>query len=246
MKNELKIGLVIADDMEYEDLITLMGDKLISANFYGRVGHSFEIKNGDRLIKIHSVLCGIGTVNAAAAAMYLAGEGADILLNYGLSGGISGVCRGDDVIGSTFMEYDFDLKCCGYSPCEKPSQKYIYTADDRLIKLLKSTGENKKVGKMASGDRFVSDPILRDELKNSFSISCCDMETSAIAYVADLTGIPFGSLRRVSDDAGEDATSDYKEMNNSTQSSLPAELLKAVQGIFGIESFWEGEKNSVK
>ena len=243
LKELLKIGLVIADDMEYADLETLMGNRLEPENFFTRRGHRFCLRRENRCIEIHAILCGIGTVNAAAAAMHLVDSGVDILLNYGLSGGISGVCRGEDVVGLSYMEYDFDLTSCGYQKCEKPAQTYIYKADSRLVDLLLNTGSAKKTGNMASGDRFVSDPALRDTLRDAFSVHCCDMETSSIAYVAELAGLPFAALRRVSDDAGEDATADYREMNLSSQSSLPQELLLAVEALFDADDFWQcGER----
>ncbi len=239
MKTSLNIGLVIADDMEYKDLTDFMGNAMKKNNFYGRTGHTFLFRSGNKTITVNAIHCGIGTVNATAAAMYLVEKGADILLNYGLSGGISGVSRGEDVIATSFIEYDFDLVCCGYKMCEKPSQKYIYSADQRLVDLLKNTGSVKKCGKMASGDKFVSDGKLKEQLKTNFGINCCDMETSAIAYVGDLTGTPVASLRRVSDDAGDDAISDYREMNSSAQLGLPEQLILAIKGIFDVESFWE-------
>lgn len=231
LKKQIKIGLVIADDMEYAAWEELISTNAVRNDFYSRIGHRYTEEFDDKTIIIDSILCGIGTVNAATAAMHLVENGAKILLNYGLSGGISGVSRGDDVVGVSFLEYDFDLVCCGYKKCEKPSQKYIYEADKELSAILQNIGGNKKLGNMASGDRFVSDPILRDTLKNEFSINCCDMETSSIAYVAHLTNTPFACLRRVSDDAGDDATQDYREMNQKPMSSLAEEILALARKI---------------
>lgn len=239
MKNELKIGLIVADDMEYAAWEELVGEKLKRKDFYTRKGHSLVLEKNDKRIVIHSVLCGIGTVNATAAAMYLVQNGADVLLNYGLSGGISSVFRGEDVVGVSFVEYDFDLTGCGYKKCEKPMQDYIYSADAALTEIISNEGGGLKKCNIASGDRFVSDPVLRDVLKNEFGINACDMETAAIAYVAHLTGTPFASLRRVSDDAGEEATDAYHEMNNKPMSDLPALLLRSVETFFDKNSFWE-------
>lgn len=239
MQKTLNIGLVVADDMEYAAYEELAGDRLFENNFFSRKGHTLTLKNGEKTINIHSILCGIGTVNAAAATMHLINNGADIILNYGLSGGISGVCRGEDIVGTSFLEYDFDLTCCGYKKCEKPSQDYIYSGDALLADIISKQGGGLKKGALASGDRFVSDPVLRDVLKNEFGINACDMETAAIAYVANLTDTPFSSLRRVSDDAGEDATEDYHDMNNKPMSDLPDLLLKSINVLFDEESFWE-------
>lgn len=239
MKNELKIGLIVADDMEYAAYEKLVGEDATLKNFFARKGHSYEITVCNKKIIIESILCGIGTVNAATAAMYLVDNGADILLNYGLSGGVSSVSRGEDVVGVSFLEYDFDLMCCGYKACEKPAQEYIYYANELLSDIISKQGGNLKKCNLASGDKFVSDPVLRDTLKNDFGINACDMETAAIAYVASLTGTPFASLRRVSDDAGEDATEDYHDMNNKPMEDLPNLLLKSVNCLFHEKVFWE-------
>ncbi len=239
MNKLLTIGLVVADDMEYAAYEELISNKAVPADFYSRKGHEYVITKDDKKIVIRSVLCGIGTVNAATAAMHLVDDKADILMNYGLSGGVSGVSRGEDIVGASFLEYDFDLTCCGYKMCEKPSQDYIYYADSRLADIISEVGKGLKKGNLASGDRFVSDPVLRDVLKDEFSVNACDMETAAIAYVAHLTDTPFASLRRVSDDAGEDATDDYHDMNNKPMSDLPALLLRSVETLFDIEDYWK-------
>ena len=239
MKNELKIGLIVADDMEYAAYEELVYKTAKENNFFSRKGHRYEINECNKKIIIDSILCGIGTVNAATAAMHLVNNGAQILLNYGLSGGVSKVSRGEDVVGVSFLEYDFDLTCCGYKPCEKPAQDYIYHANELISNIISNQGGGLKKCNLASGDRFVSDPVLRDALKNDFLINACDMETAAIAYVANLTNTPFASLRRVSDDAGADATEDYHDMNNKPMVDLPKLLLKSVNCFFQENVFWE-------
>ncbi len=239
MKEELHIGLIIADEMEYAAWEEIIGSDAVQHNFYARKGHQYVLVKENKKIIINSVLCGIGMVNAAAATMFLVEHGAEIILNYGLSGGILNVSRGEDVVGTSFIEHDFDLVCCGYKPCEKPSQDYIYNSNDLLTNLLQSVSGATKKGKMASGDRFVSDPVLRDVLKNDFNITCCDMETAAIAYVCNLTNTPFACLRRVSDDAGEEATDAYHEMNQRPMSTLAEPILKLAYTLFDEVEFWD-------
>ena len=48
----------------------------------------------------------------------------------------------------------------------------------------------------------------------------CDMETAAIAYVCEYSDTPFLSVRRVSDDAGNDAKNAYRAMNTSDETLL--------------------------
>ena len=77
-----------------------------------------------------------------------------------------------------------------------------------------------KSGTVVTGDSFVSNPEVRDMLERNFGAIACDMETAAIAYCCTAWNVPFVSLRRISDDAGETATTDYRSMNNLADSSL--------------------------
>ena len=57
------------------------------------------------------------------------------------------------------------------------------------------------------------------------------METAAIASVCDMADIPFGCIRRISDDAGEAALDSYREMNLCEGETLSAIFLKALQAV---------------
>ena len=216
--DEIKtIGVVIADDEEYAPLMEYV-EKYSGKefSFYNRKGHEFELDG----IKVRFILSGIGKINAALAAQSLISEGANIILNAGLSGGISGISRGEIMVGKTFMEHDFDLRCFGYKLGEKPGQKSIYEASQKLNKIVMDKYQGIKCGPVVTGDSFVSDSALRDILKNEFGAMSCDMETAAIAYICDESKTPFMSIRKISDDAGDDANSSYREMNKLRESCL--------------------------
>lgn len=218
------IGIIVADEGEYTPLIQKLSES-DDIGFFGRSCHTF--KEGENTV--FAVLCGIGKVNAAAAAMYLYFKGCDTILNYGYSGGISGVKKGDIVVADRFMEHDFDLVCLGYKPCQKPAQEYIYSADEHLTKALLEIYPNAKTGLAVSGDCFVSDDTLRCTLKNDFGAISCDMETAAIASVCHQTGMKFACVRQISDDAGNDASSSYKEEANS-RNIAPAQGILTLVG----------------
>ena len=177
-------------------------------------------------------------MNAAAATAHLADIKCNIIINYGLSGGISGVKRGDLSLGTNFVEHDFDLTGIGYKPCEKPSQKYVYESSPLLRELFIKTVADAKCGTAVTGDSFICDETVRDSLKDSFSAMSCDMETAAIAYVCDAAEIPFLVLRRISDDAGADAYENYTDMNTSEETLLSDYILRFINVI--IDSGFEG------
>ena len=231
MKN-LKIGIIVADIDEYTPFEnTIKKGEFKEYSILKRKAHIFEICNKQNKAEIISILCGIGKVNAAAAAMHLVDIGCDIILNYGLSGGVSGISRGEITAPDKFIEHDFDLSGIGYALCEKPLQEYIYSADEKLLSIAKNLISGIKFGTAVSGDHCICDSVTRDTLKENFGAMSCDMETAAIAYVCQFSNIPFLSLRRISDDAGEDATSSYREMNEQDDTLLSDYLLKIIKEL---------------
>lgn len=229
--NILNLGLVIADTDEYKPFLEYaLKHNGKEIDFYNRRGCTVDFTDGKNIVRVTAICCGIGKVNAAAAAMHLADRNADLLISLGLSGGISGVSRGQAVLGTKFLEHDFDLTGIGYSFAEKPAQEYIYNADKMLTDAFCDV-LNCKSGTMVCGDRFVSDEALRDLLKTRFSAVACDMETAAEAYIGYLTNTPFVAIRIVSDDAGADAYSDYTDMNTFSTDTLTEKLILCINRI---------------
>lgn len=232
MEKMLSVGLVIADPDEYSPILQYV-EKFAGQekSIFGLKSHSFimPIVGGNCLVT--SILCGTGKVNAATATALLIDRGVEIIINTGLSGGISSVNRGDIVLATTLMEHDFDLMCLGYKFAEKPSQEYIYKASEKLNSIYETISPDIKKGTMVTGDCFVSNSELRDKLKNEFEAIACDMESAAVAYVCHISKTPFAAVRRISDDAGEDATEAYRTMNDLAESCLLDIVLKGISLI---------------
>jgi len=228
----LKIGVVVADVEEYKPLCELWAKSEIPSKMeIERDNNSYLLKTESGEAEVLCINCGIGKVNAAAAAMYLINKGCSVILNYGLSGGISGVCRGETIVADRFLEHDFDLTTIGYAPCEKPRQKYIYDADAVLLEIVKYCVEGIKCGTAVCGDRFICNEEDRNFFKSEFNAMSCDMETGAIASVCDMFDIPFIALRRISDDAGSDAVDSYNDMNTSGETLLTDVFDKIVRVV---------------
>lgn len=232
MNDTLKIGVVIADIDEFlpfEPYTKKYEYKEIS--LLSRKGVAFKLKGDKREAEVICVVCRIGKVNAAAAASYLIANGCNVILNFGLSGGISRVNRGDLVIADRYLEHDFDLTMIGYKPCEKPGQEYIYNANSRLLEIFSSCLEGVTVGTAVCGDRFICNENDRNFLKETFDAVSCDMETGAIAAVCAMADVPFLALRRVSDDAGSDAESSYREMNTGGETLLADSFFVCLKAV---------------
>ena len=222
-----KIGIIVADADEFAPLEEKIKKGEYTEKYFLR-RRILEFKIDGALVL--AMLCGIGKVNAAAGAAHLVDTGCEIVLNYGLSGGINGIRRGEICLCTKFLEHDFNLTTIGYKPCEKPAQdSFIYKSDKRLNGIVKSLLPHIKEGLAVTGDCFVCDEKLRSFLKDEFGAMCCDMETAAIAYVCEYAGVPFAAVRRVSDDAGESALESYREMNTSGETVLSDFILECAK-----------------
>ncbi|MBO4694104.1 MAG: 5'-methylthioadenosine/S-adenosylhomocysteine nucleosidase [Clostridia bacterium] len=228
-----KIGVIVADKDEYKPFVktaeqSAVNVRTIETPFNSAMG--FSCGNSEVMV----VLCGIGKVNAATAAMYLVNSGCDALLNFGLSGGLAGVSLGEFIVPGKFLEHDFDLTGLGYKPCEKPGQDYIYSADEKLCDCFSSACKARITGTAVCGDRFISSNSDKEFLISTFSASSCDMETAAIASVCHITNTPFVSLRRISDGADDKATETYRDMNVNDGTTLSETFMKCLKGVTNV------------
>ena len=86
-------------------------------------------------------------------------------------------------------------------------------------------------GTAVCGDRFICNASDRAFLRDTYSATTCDMETAAIASECDKAIIPYLSLRRVSDDAGDDAYANYNEMNTLEGQTLSEVFIKVLNTL---------------
>ncbi|MCD7827404.1 MAG: 5'-methylthioadenosine/S-adenosylhomocysteine nucleosidase [Clostridiales bacterium] len=224
----MKIGFVIADDNEYAPVLEnaeKYGCKKVTRR--NRESVEFNIEKHE----IIAVKCGIGKVNAASAAAFLiADDNVDAIINFGLSGAVSGLLKGDIVAGTSFTECDFDISPLGLPVGVKPQDVYVYEADGAMVKAALSIA-GVKSAKCGCGDFFLSDREKKDFYKETFGINEFDMETGAIASVCHDADIPFAAIRQISDDADDAASESYKEMNDKCEDSLIDVVIQIVKNL---------------
>ena len=223
-----KIGVVIADEMEFEPLVKSVGQ----FNPVSSILNSYETitftKDGR---EVTAVKCRIGEVNAACAtAMLIDTIKPDCVLNIGLSGGVKGVKRGLVFAGESFRECDFDLRALGRPLGEKPGQDYVYEADKELLGAIPPE-LNIPLMKCGTGDFFITKQSQKDEYHSLFGINTFDMETGAIASVCHSCSVPFMSVRKISDDSEDKAAEQYMQMNSLAETALSDILLSIVDRL---------------
>ena len=223
-----KIGIVIADDMEFLPMKRCaepFGYTDGEINGYNTI--SFKI--GER--EIVAIESRIGKVNAAAAtAMLVMKENPDCVLNVGLSGGVKGVNRGTVYTGTQFTECDFDLSPLGFELGVKPAQEYVYFADEDLLSKIPADMNIRRL-KCGTGDFFLTKEDMKADFYERFGINTFDMETGAIASVCKSCGVPFMSIRKISDDSEDSAAEDYRQMNTLAETDLSEILIEIIKNM---------------
>jgi len=232
-----KIGLIGA----MEEEIDILKHFISNVEIINRADMVFYkgILNGLDTVLVRS---GIGKVNAAIAAQILISEfNVDCIINTGVAGGIkSGINVGDIVISSDAIEHDFDTTAFGDELGVIPRMKTsVFKADKYLIDIaLKAANDNidgkAYVGRIVSGDRFVSSKEEARRLGQQFNAYAVEMEGAAIAHTAYLNNIPFVIIRSISDNADGNATSDFNlfvKKASIVSSNIVKEMINMIKEI---------------
>ncbi len=166
------------------------------------------------------VRSGIGKVNAAVCAQILASEfHVDTLINTGIAGSLDAkIDIGDMVISTDAVEHDMDASIFGDPIGQVPRMDtFSFPADSELVEKAKAANEEANpdihtfVGRIVSGDQFVSSKEVKDKLVANFEAKCTEMEGAAIAHAAYLNKVSCVIIRAISDKADNSATMDYPE-----------------------------------
>ena len=137
------------------------------------------------------------------------------LILCGISGALNtNYSRGDLVIGTSFIQHDMRTKALGFKVGEIPFTGIReLTAPADLLKNLKDfnlTDAQVHFGSIVSGDQFI-DGDRGAQLREEFGADVVDMESAAVAFVAELNKIPLLVARTISDRADSNAAIDFTE-----------------------------------
>ena len=191
---------------------------LIAEKMNNKKEHTFKfLKVTEGTIGSNEVfLCcsSIGKVNAAIATQLLVDKFAiDAMINTGIAGAMGdnvGVL--DVVISKNVCYHDADLDIFKKFP---PFMEE-YIADEKLIDHANKACEKVcdgsfkiHVGKIVTGDRFVTDSKIKTEIKERCKPLCIEMEGAAIAHTSVINEIPFIVIRTMSDSADDSGEMDY-------------------------------------
>ena len=198
------IGFVVAMDSEAEILLDQMEIENIQTIF-GKTVHFGKAFGKEILV----VVSAEGKVNAAAGACAAISAGADIVLNFGVAGGL----RADRTeVAEVYLidkvvQYDFDLvQLTGNPMGTLPGET------ENFLPLHCPAALDFPRRALGTGDRFNDSPIDH-ALLLELGCDIREMEAGAIAQTAKGAGIPFISAKAISDVYGTGSTTEQFKKN---------------------------------
>ena len=207
-----KLGIIGAMAVEVESLKSEMANLTVvhkaGMEFYDGMLEGFPVG---------VVQCGVGKVNAAMCAQILC-DCFEVthLVNTGIAGSLCAELDiGDLLISSDAMYHDVDAQHFGYRMGEVPGMGVLtFEADPEMIEFAQSAAEavnpgHSRIGRVASGDVFVAEKAVKENIIAITQALCTEMEGAAIAQVAYRNKLPFVILRAISDKADDSAEMDY-------------------------------------
>lgn len=208
------LGIIGAMSQEVENLKQAMNDvevqKVAGMEFYAG-----KLKGRDVVV----VRSGIGKVNAAICSQVLVDRyDVTAIINTGIAGSLRNEINiGDIVLSKDTLQHDMDATGFGYPLGQIPQmEQSVFEGDTHMIEMAKECCAQVvpeigvHVGRVVSGDQFVSDRVKKAWLTETFQGYCTEMEGAAIAQTAYLNHIPFLIIRAISDKADDSAEMDYE------------------------------------
>ena len=197
------IGCVIAMDSEAEILLSQVEIEGISS-LYGKPVYTGKAFGKDVVL----VVCGVGKVNAAAGACAAISKGADIILNFGVAGGLNDGTEVAEIYAiEKAVQYDFD--------CTQLNGSKVGTLDgetENFMPLFVPDRFDFPRRALGTGDRF-NDSVKDHELLIELGCDIREMEGGAIAEVCKYAGVPFVSVKSISDVYGTGSTTEQFRKN---------------------------------
>lgn len=220
------VGIIAAMDIELQALLEKM-DRPEKSVIAGMDYFKGKLDGVDAVI----CKCGVGKTNAAMHTQILIDRySPKAIIQNGLAGSLQpDIKQLDLVIGSELVYHDMqDFVIKNFGPLEA-----MYHADPVLLEYAKDAAgdESVHVGRIATGDWFVSSQSEKEMILNKTGALCCEMEGCAVAQTAFLNNVPFVVLRSISDSADENAEMDFEKVQGIAAECLVDIILRMIKKI---------------
>ena len=198
-----KYGIIAAMKEEMQEIKKIM-QEIEEIKIKELIFFRGKINNNNVIL----VEAGIGKVNAARVTQLMIDKfEIEKIINVGSAGSANNELKiGDIVIGKRLVQHDFDITAFGHPKGFITNIGQYVESDSELISKMEQTilklSQNEfkiKIGTIASGDIFCTEPKMKEKIRTKFNADAIEMEGAAIAQVCKLNEIPFIVIRSISD-----------------------------------------------
>ena len=181
--------------------------------------HPLELLEGEMEgASVALAICGMGKVASAMATQLLCDTRTPrAVISVGLAGGTGDDDLGGVIVAAGAVQHDFDARPLARSRGLIPGfGGPTFLADKALAAALLQAARAEvedaaelRTGLVLTGDQIITSTSVRNSLLSEFPGGVCfDMETAAVAQVAERNSVAWGGLRVTSDAADETFESD--------------------------------------
>lgn len=161
-------------------------------------------------------VCGIGKVFAAVCAQTMILKfGVEKVINTGVAGTlVKELGVGDIAVATAVCQHDIDTSGLGDPVGMVSGLNQVYFKTDKALEELaleavKDDDIKCMSGVIATGDQFMSNPVRKALIHETFDAIAVEMEGGAIGQVCTINNVPFLVIRVISDGADDNALMDY-------------------------------------
>ena len=226
------ICFVVAMEKEANPLLQNKEVEVLSKLRYGNAV-VYEAKAFDKPF----LLCvsGVGKCFAAASISLLAAKypGLEAIINVGIAGSLEREKAPllSALIASDFVQHDFDTSPFGDEVGQLPGINLVRLPSSKAYNALSEAAASAlglpvSYGIIASGDQFIADESKAKEIRERFGAVSIDMESAAFAQLAYVNGIPFSTVRVISDTGKKGEYEKYAVSAAETACKIALNILK--------------------
>ncbi|MGO4105504.1 5'-methylthioadenosine/adenosylhomocysteine nucleosidase [Leifsonia sp. YAF41] len=240
-----EVVILVAMDDELEPFLA-RAEQVGEARAIGNSVHHNVVLSGHPVVLVRT---GIGLVNAAGAATAAildaqrdeSKPGSPLLISAGSAGGLGAEVRvGDVVVGTEYINVDADARAFGYVLGQVPRMPASYFAPDELVETIgaahRLSAGTVHQGLIVSSYSFVT-PARAVSITGDFpGALATDMESSAIAQTCHVFGVPFVSVRGISDLCGPAAQDDFLEQVDDAATQSASVVIAAIDALLRASS----------
>lgn len=226
-----KIAILTALNAEGKQFEEVFG-KSLKTDLYGHFVIKTYQYNGN---EVYLAKSGVGEILASACTALLINiYKAEVIINFGLAGGYKSHKKGDCMIISDVVHYDFDTSaiddCKPATYIDLFDSQFIKT-DTELFELAKTVDNGLIEALLASGDKFIEEGEFKESLYKTYGATVYDMEAAAVLIISRTFNVPCLIIKVISDNGSSADYYDFKDLLRDTKTKFIDLVAKIIEKL---------------